>query len=119
MTSIQARNRRNGSKFEIDLRTLFREHGFKAERLHLEGKNDEGDLTVEHAPDDIDVVEAKTGAFTPAMWEEAVREAAQYAKARGLQPEDVNPVVIKKNPGKSIRKAFVITTVENYYGLDS
>jgi hypothetical protein len=51
------------------------------------------------------------------MWDEAVRESAQYAKARGLDPEGVSPLVIKKNPGKPIRKAFVITTVENYYGL--
>jgi len=112
-------NKRRGAQWELDLLKGLREEGFKVERLRLAGTLDEGDLVIQHGVDDIDIVEAKTGAFVPGMWDEAVREAKQYAKARGLSPETINPVVIKKNPGKSWRQAFVIVSLADYYGLDS
>ena len=43
---MSAKNKRKGSKFEIDVMKWFRSKGYNAERLRLAGSKDEGDLVV-------------------------------------------------------------------------
>lgn len=119
-----------GRKFESDIVKYLRANEFKAERLHLSGRFDEGDLWFEGAEymvptgdrtidlrERLVVVEAKrTKAFTPAQWvAEAQAEAANFAKARGLGPEDApfwGVVAARRNHG--IKDAYVITTMSEW-----
>ena len=96
-----------------------REEGMDAERLRLTGKEDEGDLVVRFDDGTIMVIEAKSGAFHPGPFiSEMEVERANYAKHRGLDEMDVDGIVVVKRRGKNWKQAFVLTTVEDYFGLD-
>ena len=43
---MSAKNKRKGSKYEIDVMKWLRSKGYKTERLRLAGSKDEGDLVV-------------------------------------------------------------------------
>lgn len=123
MTDIAARNRRNkrkGADWEIALVEGLREAGKDAERLRLNGVEDEGDIVIREDGGVFLVIEAKDNeAFKPGPFiTEAEKEAANYAKHRGIDPDFVDRVVIVKRRSHSWRKAFVLTTVEDYFGLD-
>lgn len=114
-------NKRKGADFEIALVKAFREQGWDVERLRLNGKEDEGDIVVrgDAGDDSYLIIEAKNAAFQPGTFiKEAEVEAENFAKHRGLDMADVEKVVIVKRRGKSWREAFVLTTVEDYFGLD-
>jgi hypothetical protein len=51
--------------------------------------------------------------------DEAERERLNFAKHRGIDPDRVESIVVVKRRGKGWRKAFVLTTVEAYFGLDA
>jgi hypothetical protein len=118
VTSRQAAARRRGADFEIDLLNLFREEGWDAERLHLAGRDDEGDLVVREGDGFYTIIEAKaekelnsSGYIT-----EVLRERENFCKRRGLDHDHVMPVVIWKRPGQPIRNALVMTTFGEMFG---
>lgn len=122
MTDIAARNKRNkrnGAQWEMDLLNGLRSLDYDAERLRLTGKEDEGDLVIRETDGCYLVIEAKSGAFQPGTFmAEAEVECKNFAKHRGLDEEVVDKVVIVKRRGQPWTKAFVLTTVEDYFGLD-
>lgn len=116
MTSQNHRNRRRGAQFEMDVLRYVREKaGLPAERLRLAGKDDEGDVAVQDVGM-VYVFEVKNAQkFDLSGWVgEAKREAANYARARGLDPATVMPVVVVKRRGKGTGEAFVVTTLDEF-----
>ncbi|MEU7148502.1 hypothetical protein AB0B15_10755 [Streptomyces sp. NPDC045456] len=88
------------------------------ERLRLTGKDDEGDLVIRLGDGRFLVVEAKNARFEPGTFiGEAEKERGNFARHRGLDPAAVDSVVIVRRRGASWRKAYVLTTVERYFGL--
>ena len=122
MTDTAARNKRNkrkGADWEADLRDGFREEGRDIERLHLNGSDDEGDLVIRTAIGNYLVIEAKNAKFEPSTFiKEMEVEVENFRKNRGLDPERVEGVVIVKRRGHNWRRAYVLTTVERYFGLE-
>ena len=100
-------NKAKGAKFETDVMKWFRKMGVLAERLRLSGAEDEGDLVVMVAGDTY-IFELKN---TQKMnlkefWDEAQKEAANYAKHRGISKPLSYVLCKKRNAG--IEKAWVI-----------
>ncbi|NWF28268.1 hypothetical protein HW130_18670 [Streptomyces sp. PKU-EA00015] len=123
MTSIAERNktnRRKGAAWETELLAGLRSVGEDAERLRLTGAEDEGDLVIREDGGLFTVIETKNAKFTPGPFlDEAERERLNFAKHRGIEADRVETVVVVKRRGKGWRKAFVLTTVEAYFGLDA
>ncbi|QWQ42081.1 hypothetical protein KME66_14485 [Streptomyces sp. YPW6] len=121
MTDLSARNRRNkrkGSQWETDLREGLRGLGFDVESLRLAGTEDEGDM-VARIDGRFLLIEAKNAKFEPATFvREAKAERLNFAKHRGLDPELVTSLAVVKARGKNWRQAYVLTTLEDYLGLD-
>lgn len=100
-------NKIKGTKFETDVMKWFRKMGVVAERLRLSGAEDEGDLVV--------IVAGQTYIFElkntkrldlKGFWDEAQKEAANYAKHRGVnQPPSY---ILFKRKSSGIDKAWVI-----------
>ncbi|MFF4244285.1 hypothetical protein ACFYY2_07395 [Streptomyces sp. NPDC001822] len=122
MTSISERNKANkrrGAAWETELLAGLRSIGEDAERLRLTGAEDEGDLVIRAADGTYLVIEAKNAKFEPGPFlDEAEVERLNFARHRDLDPFDVESIAIVKRRGKGWRKAFVLTTVEAYFGLD-
>lgn len=121
---VSKRNRSNkakGARWELMLRKGFREAKkfLAVEGLKRTGAKDEGDLYV-LVGDTFVVIEAKDkGKFEPASFiAQAELEAKHFAENRGLPPERVMPIAIVKRRGCNWRKAYVLTTVEHYFGLE-
>ena len=51
----------------------------------------------------------------PTFWDEAVKEAKNYSKARGLEEAPPSFVVVKRR-NASIERAFVIQDLESWLG---
>ncbi|MEU6057004.1 hypothetical protein [Streptomyces sp. NPDC047097] len=112
------RNKRKGSQWESDLRDGLRGEGFDVEALRLAGSEDEGDMVVRLGGERL-VIEAKNAKLEPSAFiREAQNERQNYARHRGLDPRAVNAVAVVKARGRSWRQAYVLTTVEEYLGLD-
>ncbi|WP_031513738.1 hypothetical protein [Streptomyces sp. NRRL F-5123] len=120
--SIAARNQHNkrkGADWEIEFANGMREEGFDIERLRLAGAEDEGDHVIREGRGHFIVVETKNAKFEPGTFiGEAERERLNFAKHRGLDLDDVESIVVVKRRGKNWRKAFVLTTVEDYFDLE-
>lgn len=101
---------RAGKRYESQLLSFFREQGFTADRLHLAGNLDEGDLQVRHPNGRLLVVEAKREkGFRPADWRrQAALERDNYAKARGLDPADVDYIVSAACRNHGVGDSYVI-----------
>lgn len=115
-----ARNRRNGARWQSDLRNGLREAGLDVERLVLTGKEDEGDLVVRDYAQtgEFVVIEAKSGTLRPSEFvEEATVEKGHFAKHRGIDPERVKGIAIVKRKGMNWKDAYVLTTVRDYFAL--
>jgi hypothetical protein len=116
---MTTRSRRIGSDWEVRLTRWFREVAkLPAERLHLAGKNDEGDVAVT----DVDggliyLCEAKAEAKInlSGYMNEVHVEVVNYAKARGLDPESVMPIAVVKRRGYPIEQAYVVTTLADFF----
>ncbi len=109
-------NGRKGSAFEIGVLKWLRSRGVTAERLRLSGSKDEGDIVAFIAGKTY-VLELKNrkAISLPTFWDEAVKEAKNYSKARGLEEAPPSFVVIKRR-NASIERAFVIQDLESWLG---
>ena len=105
---------RKGNGWEIAILKWLRDRGAFAERLRLAGKNDEGDIVCITAGKTY-ILEAKNrkSISLPTFWDEAVKEAKNYAKARGLEQTPPAFVVVKRR-NASVEKAFVIQDLESW-----
>ncbi|RPF45764.1 hypothetical protein EDD96_2328 [Streptomyces sp. Ag109_G2-6] len=113
-------NRRKGAAWETELLAGLRSVGEDAERLRLAGAEDEGDLVIREGDGLFTVIETKNAKLEPGPFlDEAERERLNFAKHRGIHPDQVESIVVVKRRGKGWRKAFVLTTVEAYFGLDA
>ncbi|WP_372407176.1 hypothetical protein [Streptomyces luteireticuli] len=114
------RNKRRGADWEAELRDALRGVGMDVERLRLTGKNDEGDLVVRLNTGRFLVIEAKNARLEPAQFvAEADAERENFARHRGLDRASVDSVVIVRRRGASWRRAYVLTTVERFFGLEA
>ena len=107
-------NGRKGAAFETSVMKWLRGVGVLAERLTKTGAKDEGDLVCIIAGKTF-ILELKNRATLslPEFWREAVVEAENYAKARGL--EEVPPAyVIVKRRNSGIEKSWVIQDLEQW-----
>lgn len=109
-----------GKKFESDLVKFLRvETGMDAERLHLSGAEDEGDILL-RTPYNRYVIEAKrTKSMDLAGWiKEAQTERLNYCKHReGVSGFFTSFVVVHYARGKHISQSYVTTTLEEWLGL--
>lgn len=112
-------SKRKGAQWESDLTKVLREHGLEAERLHLSGKEDEGDLVIRDRWGEV-IAEAKNEAkIDLARYvKEAFEEADNYVQHRGLDRQEVTAVAIVKARGKGVLDGYVVTTVREYFDLD-
>lgn len=109
-------SKRVGSKFETDVVTYLRTNNLVAERLAKAGSNDEGDIVVGSGEFIFELKarrDAKSSLSLGSWLEEARREAEHYRLARNLQSSPI-PVLICKNPRKSIGKSFVVMYLEDF-----
>ena len=109
-------NGRKGSAFEIGVLKWLRSRGVTAERLRVSGSKDEGDIVAFIAGKTY-VLELKNrkAISLPTFWDEACKEAKNYAKARGLKEAPPSFVVVKRR-NASIERAFVIQDLESWLG---
>jgi len=100
-------NKQKGSKFEVDVMKWFRKMGVVAERLRLSGSEDEGDLVVIVAGETF-VFELKNTKKLnlKEFWDEAQKEADNYAKHRGVDRPLYYVLFKRRNAG--IDRAWVI-----------
>lgn len=107
-------NGRKGSAFEIAVLKWLRSRGAIAERLRLSGSKDEGDIVAIIAGKTY-VLELKNrkSISLPTFWDEAVTEAKNYAKARGLVKTPPAFVIVKRR-NTGIERAFVIQDLDSW-----
>lgn len=111
---MSAKNKRKGSKFEIDVMKWLRKKGYTAERLRLAGSKDEGDLVVYVAGVPyLFECKATKKLDLPQFWRELQTEVLNYAEARELNVNPIGYVVVKKRNG-SIDDAWVIQTLSQW-----
>jgi len=107
-------NGRKGALFETDVMRWLRSVGAIAERLTKAGSKDEGDIVCIVAGKTY-ILELKNrkSISLPAFWEEAITEAENYAKARGLEQTPPAYVIIKRR-NSGIEKAWVVENLEQW-----
>ena len=107
-------NKVKGSKFETDVMKFLRSLGHFAERLAKAGSSDEGDIVTIIAGQTY-ILECKNRKKLdlPAFWAEAVKEAANYAKARGQVVAPPAFVVVKRR-NASIADAWVVQPLSEW-----
>ena len=116
----QASARRRGSSFESALVAYIRERfSLRAERLHLSGAMDQGDIAV----DDVGLVylieaKAEKAINLSGYITEAEVERKNYCRARGIPESGVMPLAVVKRRGKGIGDAYVVTTLNQFFGRD-
>lgn len=94
---MSAKNKAKGSLFETGVLKWLRSKGLSAERLRLAGKDDEGDIVCMVAGQPyVFELKATVKMDLPQFWREATVEAANYAKARGLDVVPPAYVIIKR-----------------------
>ena len=120
MVNQATRNKQAGAAWETMLLKGLREKGFEVERLRLAGRNDEGDLAIRHDAEDWTIIEAKSGAMHAADFIRQIEvERANFAKSRNLTEEATEGIVVVKRRGEPWNKAYVLTTLDHYLGIDS
>ena len=106
-------NKVKGASYEIGVVNWFRELGFKAERLRLAGKEDEGDVVVVVAGQTY-LFECKNTARLELdeFWRQIEVEAVNYAKKRKVKV----PLhyVLWKRKHKGVSKTWVIQSLEQW-----
>ena len=107
-------NGRKGALFETDVMRWLRSVGAIAERLTKAGSKDEGDIVCIVAGKTY-ILELKNrkSISLPVFWEEAIIEAENYAKARGLEQTPPAYVIIKRR-NAGIEKAWVVENLEQW-----
>jgi Holliday junction resolvase len=111
---MSAANKRKGSLFETSILKLFRSRKINAERLRLAGKDDEGDIVAIVAGQPyIFELKATVKMDLPQFWREATTEAANYAKARGLDIVPPAYVIVKRRMA-GLEQSWVIQDLEQW-----
>lgn len=118
MASQGQKNKRNGTKYESDLVSHFRDEELEADRLRLSGSTDEGDILVRLPDGRRIVVEAKSGVnIRPKEWyREAEKEAENYAKHRKMATVPPTMVVMKKH-NHAIDQSYVLMSLKDFEEL--
>lgn len=111
MATQQARNRRAGAEWETRLLHQLRHIGHDIERLHLNGKEDEGDLILTTGHKTY-VIEAKAGQPHLAQFvKQASREARNYETHRNRESQSTIGLVVMKQRNKPWSEAYVVSTL--------
>ena len=111
MVTQQARNRRAGAEWETLLLHQLRDIGHDIERLHLNGKEDEGDLILKTGNKTY-VIEAKAGQQHLAQFvKEATIEARNYETHRNRENRSTIGLVVMKQRNKPWSEAYVVSTL--------
>lgn len=111
MATQQSRNRRAGAEWEIRLLHQLRDTGHDIERLHLNGREDEGDLILKTGNHTY-VIEAKAGHQHLAQFvNEATCEARHYETHRNKQKNSTIGLVVMKQRNKPWSEAYVVSTL--------
>jgi hypothetical protein len=108
-------NKRHGTDFETDVVDYLRGRNQIASRI-ARTVPDEGDVVLGDAEFILQLKanrDANTSASLGSRLESARKQALQYAKARSLERSPV-PVLLIKNPRKSMGKAFVVMYLEDF-----
>lgn len=108
-------NKQYGSVFETDVVDYLRGRGQVAARI-ARTVPDEGDVVLGDAEFILQLKanrDANTSASLGSRLESARKQAEQYAKVRSLGCSPV-PILLIKNPRKSIGKAFVVMYLEDF-----
>jgi len=105
--------KRKGAQFEVGVRDYLRSLGLDAERLHLAGAKDEGDIVVKIGGVPF-ILECKaTQAADLSGWvKEAEIEAGHYAAARNIEP--VHFAALWKRRMYPISKSYIIVPVDEW-----
>lgn len=111
MATQQSRNRRAGAEWETRLLHQLRNTGHDIERLHLNGREDEGDLILTTGHKTY-VIEAKAGQQHLAQFvKEATCEARHYEQHRNKQNQSTIGLVVMKQRNKPWSEAYVVSTL--------
>lgn len=111
MSTQQARNRRAGAEWETRLLHQLRDTGHDIERLHLNGREDEGDLILKTGNHTY-VIEAKAGQQHLAQFvKEATTEARNYETHRSKKNQSTIGLVVMKQRNKPWSEAYVVSTL--------
>lgn len=111
MSTQQSRNRRAGAEWETRLLHHLRDTGHDIERLHLNGREDEGDLILTTGHKTY-VIEAKAGQPHLAQFvKEATTEARNYETHRNKQNNSTIGLVVMKQRNKPWSEAYVVSTL--------
>lgn len=111
---MSSANKRKGAQFETDIMKWLRKMGAIAERLTKAGAKDEGDIvTIVAGNTYILELKNRKKLDLPTFWEEAKKEADNYAKARGLEQSPPAYVIVKRR-NSSIEKSWVIQDLEQW-----
>lgn len=111
MATQQARNRRSGAEWETRLLHQLRDIGHDIERLHLNGREDEGDLILTTGHKTY-IIEAKAGQPHLAEFvKQASREARNYETHRNKTSQSTIGLVVMKQRNKPWSEAYVVSTL--------
>lgn len=111
MATQQSRNRRAGAEWETRLLHQLRDTGHDIERLHLNGREDEGDLILTTGHKTY-ILEAKAGQPHLAQFvKQASREARNYETHRNKQNNSTIGLVVMKQRNKPWSEAYVVSTL--------
>lgn len=111
MATQQSRNRRAGAEWETRLLHQLRDAGHDIERLHLNGREDEGDLILTTGHKTY-VIEAKAGqAHLAEFVKQAAKEARNYEIHRNLVNKSTIGLVVMKQRNKPWSEAYVVSTL--------
>ena len=101
-------NKVKGATFETDVVKWLRKMGVTADRLTKSGSKDQGDVMAIIAGQTY-ILELKNrqALNLPTFWKEAQIEAANYAKARGLEVTPLAYVIVKRR-NAGIEQAWVV-----------
>ena len=111
MSTQQSRNRRAGAEWETRLLHQLRDTGYDIERLHLNGREDEGDLILKTGNKTY-IIEAKAGQPHLAQFvKEATLEARNYETHRNRKNQSTIGLVIMKQRNKPWSEAYVVSTL--------
>ncbi|AKO60261.1 holliday junction resolvase [Propionibacterium phage Procrass1] len=111
MATQQARNRRAGAEWETRLLHKLRDTGYDIERLHLNGREDEGDLILTTGHKTY-IIEAKAGQPHLAQFvKQASREARNYETHRNKHNNSTIGLVVMKQRNKPWSEAYVVSTL--------
>jgi hypothetical protein len=131
MSNTAVNNKRYGFNAEAELLQYFRDRNWRAERLHLVGTEDEGDLVI-WAFDWLDhpmIVQLKTyatrtakGAERPlshakvkGWWKDLDQQCEHYRAHRGLE-ETPSGILVVKPRGASWDDAMIIQRLSGWAG---